>query len=103
VANDTISRTPSRLRKFSVFPFAVLWVVLIVALLAWKGSVYSEAAQVRQFLGMQETTAASIWWTGAGCAVACLLAIVAFTLLRRKRARESTCHKGQFMPRRSTS
>ena len=64
----------------------MIGLVLMAALLAWKGAMYPETAQLRQFLGMQATVTADLWWTGAGCAIALALMIYISVRLRKRRA-----------------
>lgn len=63
----------------------MIWLVLVAALLAWKGSLYSEAVVIRRLLGMPEPAATHFWWIGAGCIVALVIVWSVHTRLRRRR------------------
>jgi hypothetical protein len=56
--------------------FAILFLSLLAALLAWKGLVRLEAVGVRQFMAMPAPTHSLAWWSAA-----CCLALLAVCLL----------------------
>ncbi len=73
----------------------MFWLALVAVLLAWKGSVYPEAAQIRRFLGMQAPAAAQFWWLGTGCIILLVSVRSAYVLLRRTRSGRGTGMKNQ--------
>ena len=79
-----MKQSPSPVRP-SLIPrsFVVIWIILVAALLAWKGSVYTEAVQVRRLLGMQAPVSAYFWWIGAACIIA-LVIVWSISLLSQK-------------------
>lgn len=76
----------TRRRWFSLYGFVAFWLSILTAMFTWKGAVYSETLNVRQYLGMLETQASPVWWLGAGCVAASVVAWLGCVLLQRWRA-----------------
>lgn len=52
-------------RRTRVSLFLIYWLCALVGLLAWKASVYSEAASIRDYLGMTTPAPSLAWWFAA--------------------------------------
>jgi hypothetical protein len=67
--------------------FVIFWLCILAALLAWKGSNYSEAVLIRRYLGMTDPSASFLWWFGAGCIAALAIVWSGCVLVKKARAR----------------
>lgn len=67
--------------------FVIFWLCILAALLAWKGATYAEMALLRQYLGMTEPSASSLWWFASGCVTALVIVWSGYMLLMKARAR----------------
>jgi hypothetical protein len=67
----------------------MIWLVVVAALLVWKGSVYSEMVQMRQFLGMSEPLPVELRWLGTGCVILLGIVWAAYVLFRKVRPKGS--------------
>jgi hypothetical protein len=72
-------------RRLPLKGFGAYWLSILAAMFAWNEPVYSETLGVRQYVGMSETQASLIWWLGAGCIAASVIAWLGCLLLRRWR------------------
>jgi hypothetical protein len=88
-ARDFMPQKSSSTRAgFPGFSFAILFLLLLAALLVWKGLVWSEAVGARQFLDMTDPAVALQWWFMAGgLLVLVMLGVAVRSWLKNGRAR----------------
>jgi hypothetical protein len=73
--------------KFPVYSFIAVSLLLLAALLIWKGVVYEEAAGARQFLDMDGPAVALYWWLVAACITGLVATGSVIAWLRRRNRR----------------
>jgi hypothetical protein len=87
------SRHDRARQKFPVYSFIAVSLLLLAALLIWKGRVYEEAAGARQFMDMPGPLRALYWWIVAGCSTGLVVIGSAIAWLRKRHRHGETILK----------